>query len=209
MTPRKISMAASCSFWCDSSSLVFGSFDGASTGTTNVAMSSVTMITPHARKMSSERWGNRLGRLNITANEMVPLAPESVMMSDSRRSSRSVGHPWNPRRERPRARTRDMASTQMQRIASSTNVMPKMTSSRNPLLMEGSSQVCDIASGSCVPRSTNTTPLRPNENTCQTLAETMFMRETDGLLSRGEMTLTRPPATTAMTPLTWKASATK
>ena len=33
------------------------------------------------------------------------------------------------------------------------------------------------------------------------------MRVTDGLLSRGEMTLTRPPATTAKTPLTWNASA--
>ena len=75
------------------------------------------------------------------------------------------------------------------------------------MLSEGSSQVWLIAPGSCVPKSTKTMPLRPNEITCHTLVETMFMRVTDGLLSRGEMTLTRPPATTAKTPLTWNASA--
>ena len=83
------------------------------TGTMNVAISSVTMMTPHAKKISSGRWGNRLGRLNITAREMVPLAPESVMMSDSRRSSRNVGQPCIPRRSSRRALTRDIARIQM------------------------------------------------------------------------------------------------
>ena len=64
-----------------------------------------------------------------------------------------------------------------------------------------------MAWGSCVPRSTNTRPFSPKEKTRHTLVETMFIRETDGRLARGEMTFTKPPATTAMMPLTWMDSA--
>ena len=71
------------------------------------------------------------------------------------------------------------------------------------------SQVCCMARGSCVPRSTNTTPFKVNDSTRHTLSETMFSRETDGPMARGEMTLTRPAATTAKIPLVWSWSATK
>ena len=75
--------------------------------------------------------------------------------------------------------------------------------------MVWSSQVRRMALGSCVPNSTNTTPLRAKESTRQTLDETMFMREMDGPMARGEMSFTRPAATTAMMPLAPKALATR
>ena len=71
------------------------------------------------------------------------------------------------------------------------------------------SHVPKNASGSCVPSSTNTTPLSVNDSTRHTLVETMFMREMDGPMMRGEMTFTRPAATTARMPLVCSAFATR
>ena len=62
-------------------------------------------------------------------------------------------------------------------------------------------QVVCMARGSCVPSNTNTMPLSVKEMTRHTLVETMFRRETEGPAVRGEMTLTRPAATTARMPL--------
>ena len=52
-------------------------------------------------------------------------------------------------------------------------------------------------------------PLRVNESTRHTLVETMFMRDMDGPMPRGEMTFTSPAATTAMMPLAPRAFATR
>ena len=77
-----------------------------------------------------------------------------------------------------------------------------------PLSMLTSSQVPCMAFGSCVPRNTNTMPLSANDSTRHTLDDTMFMREMDGPMVRGDMTFTRPAATTAMMPLvpSWLAT---
>ena len=72
---------------------------------------------------------------------------------------------------------------------------------RKPLSKLVSSHVRCMARGSCVPSSTNTTPLSANDTTRHTLADTMFMREMDGPTARGEMTFTKPAATTARMPL--------
>ena len=60
-----------------------------------------------------------------------------------------------------------------------------------------------------MPSNTNTTPLSAKDSTRQTLVETMFMREMDGPMMRGEMTFTRPAATTARMPLVCSALATR
>ena len=60
-----------------------------------------------------------------------------------------------------------------------------------------------------MPSNTNTTPLSAKDSTRQTLVETMFMREMDGPMTRGEMTFTRPAATTARMPLVCSALATR
>ena len=77
-----------------------------------------------------------------------------------------------------------------------------------PLSMYTLAQVCCMARGSCVPKRTNTIPLRVKDSTCQTLAETMFMRDIEGPSVRGDMTFTSPAATTAKMPLapTWLAT---
>ena len=62
-------------------------------------------------------------------------------------------------------------------------------------------QVVCMARGNCVPSKTNTMPLSVKEMTRQTLVETMFRRETEGPAVRGEITFTRPAATTAKMPL--------
>ena len=77
-----------------------------------------------------------------------------------------------------------------------------------PLSMLTSSQVPCMAFGSCVPKNTNTMPFSANDSTRHTLDDTMFMREIEGPMVRGDMTFTRPAATTAMMPLvpSWLAT---
>ena len=71
------------------------------------------------------------------------------------------------------------------------------------------SQVRCMARGSCVPRSTKTMPLSAKASTRQTLVDTMFMRDTDGPMVRGDTTFRMPAATTAMMPLVPRALATR
>ncbi len=52
-------------------------------------------------------------------------------------------------------------------------------------------------------------PLSANDSTRHTLVETMFMRETAGPTVRGDTTLRRPAATTAMMPLVPRPLATR
>ena len=70
------------------------------------------------------------------------------------------------------------------------------------LLKVTSSQVWTIACGNCVPRSTNTKPFRAKVSTRHTLEDTMFIREMEGPIACGEITLIRPATTTAIMPLT-------
>ena len=70
------------------------------------------------------------------------------------------------------------------------------------LLKVTSSQVWTIACGNCVPRSTKTKPFRAKVSTRHTLEDTMFMREIEGPIACGEITLIRPATTTAIMPLT-------
>ena len=59
-----------------------------------------------------------------------------------------------------------------------------------------------MACGNCVPRSTNTKPFKAKVSTRHTLEDTMFMREMEGPIACGEITLMRPATTTAIMPLT-------
>ena len=95
------------------------SFFGAISGTTNVASSMVTTITPHARNSSSSRWGMENGMVNATASVMVPFGPAKVMMAVDRSSSmvmRPVRCRWS----------RSMANTHTKRTASMSAVIPRM-----------------------------------------------------------------------------------
>ena len=70
------------------------------------------------------------------------------------------------------------------------------------LLKVTSSQVWTMACGNCVPRSTKTKPFSAKVSTRHTLEDTMFMREIEGPIACGEITLMRPATTTAIMPLT-------
>ena len=102
ITARSISRLTCVSSQRRSSSV--GGFLGASSGTTNVANSSVTTMTPQARNMMSSRWGKATtprsgsryvtGMVSTTASVMVPFGPPSAMTSDERTSARHPGR-WS------------------------------------------------------------------------------------------------------------------
>ena len=99
MTERSISRLTAVSSQRRSSSVA--PFFGARRGTMNVAKSSVTTMTPHARKMTRSRWGKGVtvpasvgryrGMVNMTASVMVPFGPASAIVSAERASASQLG----------------------------------------------------------------------------------------------------------------------
>ena len=147
----------------------------------------------------SEPSAKEKGTVNAMDRVTAPFGPASVVTS----ASRTV-----PFASLPLRANASMPSTHTKRTPSTSSVM----SSTSPTRFNASAgpfHVGMMARGSCMPSSTNTTPLITNTSVSHTLSEASLRRADAGVDSFGSSVMSRPAATTARMPLTPTCSATR